>query len=114
MFIKQLHDTDREVIRQCLGAVRGGRYLDEDDIASRVGVAPATYDALMEAWPDVDDSDDDSDACLVINNALNEICHGVRIPAREWPTWFTVSKDEVKAVYRRWASLRGWDRTRVQ
>jgi hypothetical protein len=114
MTIDRLSDSDRSVIGECLVALRRGRYLDEDDIVSRIGVSVATYDALAAAWPAVDDSDDDSDACLVVNNALNEVCHGVHIPMRDWPAWFTVPKAEVKEIYRRWADLRGWDRTGVR
>ena len=114
MTVERLPEPDRNVIGQCLAALRRGRYLDEDDIVSRIGVPVGAYDTLLAAWPAVDDSDDDSDACLVVNNALNEICHGVHIPTREWPTWFTVPRDEVKEVYRRWAHLRGWERTGVR
>ena len=114
MTVERLTETDRDVVRQCLVALRAGRYLDDDNIVSRVGVAPATYDALIAAWPRIDDSRDDSEACLVVNNALNEVCHGVDIPDREWPRWFTVSRDELRAVYGRWAGLRGWDRTGIR
>ena len=95
-------------------ALRQGRFLDDDDIGSRIGVEPAVYDAALASWPALDDSVDDSDTCLIINNAMNEVWHGVHIPERDWSRWFSVPREQVKAVYRRWAGLRGWDRTGVR
>lgn len=114
MALTHLSESEQDIVRQCLVALRDGRYLSEDDLLSRVGVPAAAYDRILGRWPDVDDRDDDSDECLVVNNALNEVCHGVRIPEREWPRWFTVPRDAVAETYRRWALSRGWDHTGIR
>jgi hypothetical protein len=114
MALADLTEPERDLVRQCLVALRHGRYLDEDDIESRIGVAVGVYDALLGRWPEVDDRDDDSDECLVINNALNEVCHGVHIPPREWERWFTAPRETVLSTYRHWALARGWDHTGIR
>jgi hypothetical protein len=34
---------------------------------------------LLRDWPDVDDTDDESSACLAINNAMKDLLYGVGI-----------------------------------
>ena len=107
MSLDRLTDDEREAVRQSLVALRAGRFLDEHDLETRIGVAPAAYDALVSAWPAVDDTDDDSDAALIINNALNEVCNGGCIPDARWPRWFTVPREAVRSAYRHWRTARG-------
>jgi len=114
MSLAALTDSEREVIRQCVVALRDGRFLDESDIESRVGLSADAYDRLRAQWPDLDDRDDDSEACLLVNNALNEVSHGVRLSDADWARWFTVPRAQVAQVYRRWANGRGWERTGIR
>jgi hypothetical protein len=113
MSIVQLTDDEREVVRQCLVALRDGEFLDADDIGARIGVEVEAYDALVAAWPSVDDTDDASDATLTINNALNEVCNGVYISDPQWAQWFTFTREMVRSTYRAWARARGWSATGV-
>lgn len=108
MSLDRLTDDEREAVRQSLVALRAGWFLDEHDLETRIGVAPATCDALVSAWPAVDDTDDDSDAALIINNALNEVCNGGCIPDAQRPRWFTVPREAVRFAYRQWRTARGW------
>lgn len=42
---------------------------------------------------------------MLINNALNEVCHGVEIGEAEFPTRLGGSRDEAKALLRRVGQL---------
>jgi len=114
MAFEALSLGEKDIVRQCLVALRSGRLLDEDDIHSWIGVDPAAYDSALADWPLLDVREDDSDACLIINNSLNEVCYGVSINDRQWERWFTVSREDVRQTYRKWARLRGWSRTGIQ
>lgn len=105
MAITSLTIDEREVVRRAMEATF--RYFDID-FETRLGVTPEAMRALLEAWPAIDDSGDDSDACLAINNALNDLLHGVGISEQEAQGFVGVSRDEMKRVYIKWATARGW------
>jgi hypothetical protein len=113
MTLAKLSDTDRQIILQCLNAILKGRFL-EGEFDARLGIEPGEFERIVAAYPNVDDSDDDSNETLTINNCLNEVCHGIRFSNREWAQWFNVSKSEVEEVYRKWAILRGWSHTGIR
>lgn len=108
MSLRYLSKAEREVVYQCIVALRKGQYLHDFEIPSRIGVRLESYDDVINRWPDVDDSDDESDVTLIINNALNEICHGVVISGSNWTRWFNTTRDQVKSIYRKWLLGRGW------
>lgn len=56
----------------------------------------------------MDDSTDDSDACLAINNSLNNLLNGVGISNEEAMQSLGVDRAEMLHVYRKWAAARGW------
>ena len=114
MALRHLSDEQRDTIRQAVIAVRDGGYVPRDDIYARIGVSLDAMNAFMNAWPEIDDRDDESDATLIINNSLNEICHGVDVPNRDWARWFSVPREAVKQTYRTWTSARGWPATGVR
>jgi hypothetical protein len=104
--LAKLSDSERQIIFQCLKAILKGRFL-EGEFHTRLGIEPEELEGIVTAYPDVDNSDDNSDAAIAINNCLNEVCHGISFSDREWSQWFTVSKPEIEEVYRKWAVLRG-------
>ena len=108
MALMDLPEADREVVWQCLRAIVQGEFIADVEFHARLGLSRAQIRALLASWPRINDRDDDSDACLALNNSMNEVCHGAAIKPREWQTWFTVPNDEVKAVFERWARSRGW------
>jgi hypothetical protein len=108
MAMKDLRGPDQDVIRQCVAAIAAGPFIDDDEFATRLGVSRATVQSLLAAWPHVDDGADDSDACLALNNSMNEVLHGLDIPPITWSEYFTVARREVDAVFHRWARSRGW------
>lgn len=114
MALDNTSSRDREVVHQCLVALRAGEFIDEDEFQSRIGLSVTEYDAVVSAWPAIDDRADDSDACLAINNALNELSYGMRVEPDMWSSQIDASADEVREVYRHWAVARGWRQTGIR
>lgn len=108
MSLKDLSVTDRAIVLHVVRALVLGPFLDDDDYARRIGLRRPQVEAVLRWWPDVDDSADDSTACIAINNSLHEAASRLDVKARDWPTWFPVSPEEVREVWVRWARARGW------
>ena len=99
-----------QVVRRTMEATF--RFFDVD-FQTRLGIPPDTMRSLLLAWPNIDDSNDDSDACLAINNSLNDLLNGIGISDAEALEVVGVTREEMHRVYRKWAASRGWDRTGV-
>jgi hypothetical protein len=98
----------REVIRR---AMEGTFSYFDLDFHTRLGVNPQGMRALLGAWPNLDDSSDESDACLAINNSLNDLLHGEGISEQEAMAVAGVSRDEMARIFRKWRAARGWEST---
>ncbi len=114
MAIQQLSLADQEIIRRCLVAICDGPFLEDAEFHPRIGVAKESLKNITHTWPAVDDSDDESDAALAINNALNELCYGLPISPEDWTLWIIVPRTEIIRVYQEWARIRGWKSTGVK
>ena len=90
-----------------------GKFL-ENEYEARLGIEEEKLNEIVAAFPDIDDSDDDSDVTLAINNSLNEVCRGLRFSDEEWKQWFDVNKSEIEETYSKWAKLRGWNQTGIR
>jgi hypothetical protein len=84
------------------------------DFETRLGLEEEEMTELLRVWPNVDDTVDDSTACLAINNSLNDLLHGVGISEEESLRLLGVGRDEAYRVYRKWAETRGWNSTGVR
>jgi hypothetical protein len=113
VILTKLSDKERQIIFQSMNAILRGRFL-EGEFRTRLGIEPEELEQIAVAYPNVDDSDDDSNVALAINNCLNEVCYGIGFSDRDWSQWFVVSRSEVEDVYRKWATLRGWSRTGIR
>jgi len=112
MSFQKLSENDKQIVLQCLNAILNGNFL-EHGFHTRLGLEPEDLAQVVSAYPNIDDSDDNSNETLAINNCLNEVSRGISFSDREWTEWFTVNRSEVDEVYRKWAILRGWTRSRV-
>jgi hypothetical protein len=110
MTIASLTPEEREVIRRAMLATF--RYFDHD-FHTRLGIQPATMRSMLAAWP-IDDSDDDSDACLAVNNTLNDLLFGVCISEADAMEFVGVTGAEIQRVYAKWAVARGWSKTGIR
>jgi hypothetical protein len=86
-------------------AIAEGQFLENADFQTRLGIDRRTLGAILSD-PDFDYRSDDPDVNLAINNCMNEIAHGVRIPPAEWGQWFAVPLQEVKRTFLKWQESR--------
>src|SRR5262245_30406616 len=103
MTLAALTPEEREIVRRAIEATF--RYFDFD-FHTRLGVSPDAVRKLLDAWPAVDDGPVDSDACLAINNSLNDLLHGASISDKEAMELVGVNREEMLRVYRKWAATR--------
>ena len=101
-----LSGEEQKIILQCMIAICEGPYIDDSEFQTRLGLEREDCRKVMASWPNLDDSIEDSKTTLAINNTLNEVCNGVRIPSEEWFKWFQVPEQSVLNVFSKWSQLR--------
>lgn len=93
-------------------AMLEGNFL-EHEFHTRLGVNEDDLKKIISDFPDIDDSKDDYNGTIAINNCLNEVCYGIDFSENDWSRWFTVSRNEIVETYKKWASLRGKTKTGI-
>jgi hypothetical protein len=106
MAIEKLSHREKEIVLTCIRAIAKGPFINDWEIPIRLGVPRSTLHRMIEVWPDVDDSVDDSDETLAINGAMNEVCYGIPFSNGDWQMWFNVEESVIEAVYTKWKQLR--------
>ena len=109
--LKTLSESEIEIVRKSI--VEVVKELDWD-LQTRIGVDLERIQEILAAWPHVDDTDDDSDTCLVINNAMNDLLHGIGLRDEKIRARLGYSREQLLSVYEKWAVSRGWKNTRVR
>lgn len=114
--LKSLSDEERAIVLECIRFVSEGGLFDmEADCSVLIGISPVEFELVLIGWPDIDDQSPGNSGFLVINNCLNEVCHGPDSPgSTEWSTYFSVPREKVIDVYHKWARPLGMDVTGVQ
>lgn len=105
MTLAALTPEEREVVRRSMQATFR---LFDFDFQTRLGVEPERIRPLLAAWPP-DESSDHSDACLAVNNSLNDLLCGEAITEAEASELVGATRAEMEHVYKKWASARGWN-----
>lgn len=111
MTLAALTQHELEVVRRCMEGTF--RYFDFN-FDARLAVSQEVMRELLGQWPDVDDTDDEGFACIAINNALNDLLHGVGISDDEALELTGANRSEMYRIYKKWASTRGWSSTGVR
>jgi hypothetical protein len=111
MSIEALSIEEKEVVRRAISAMPAVLTFEFE---TRMGLSEESAYSILKAWPKVDDSRDDSDACLAINNSLNDLLHGKGISDKESQELTGVNREELLRIYRKWATARGWQSTGVR
>jgi hypothetical protein len=106
--LSALSEAEKQIVQRSIELA--SRVL-HDDCHTRLGVTPQEIEELLNHWPSVDDSKDDSPACLAINNSLNDLLNGVGISEAEARKSIGTSPKEMERIYRKWAAARGWQST---
>jgi hypothetical protein len=107
MALKDLSSPEQLVVLQCMKAIADSDAIGDREFQTRLGIDRSVLREIISSWPEIDDSPENSDRFLAVNNCLNEVCHGVHWAESEWPGWFTAPKDMVKRTYRNWLRLAG-------
>lgn len=111
MPLADLTPAELEIVRRAMAATF--EFLSFD-FETRLGVQAKEMQNLLAAWPRVDDSSDESSACLAVNNAMNDLLHGIGISEDESSRLLGAPRVEVLRVYRKWVESRGWSGTGVR
>src|SRR5688572_16004708 len=106
MAVELLDKKDQTLMRRCLEFVRQTPHL-EGEFQTRIGVAESEFDSLLSRWPEAADTGKESPATIAINNALNEIVHGLSLSKADL-AMIGASRGAVQALYFRWAKAHGW------
>jgi hypothetical protein len=113
MYFSQLNECEKQVVLDCMTAILKSGEL-EFEFQTRLGIDEEELKKVIAKFPDIDDSIEDSNETLAINNCLNEICHGIKFTKDKWEKYFYYDIDKIREVYKKWAKLRGWTRTGVK
>jgi hypothetical protein len=111
MTLAALAPYEREVIQRSMEATF--QFFDAD-FETRLGISPSAMRRLLSDWPDLDDGNDDSDACLAINNAMNDLLHGVGIDDQRAKELTGTDRRGMLRIYGKWAKSRGWSSTGIR
>jgi hypothetical protein len=103
---KHLSASEKDMVLQCMLTILKSPYVDDFEFQTRLGVERNQVGEVIAAYPEIDDSIEDSIMSLSIENSLNEICHGINIPQAEWEKWFDYSKEEIRETYQKWKRLK--------
>jgi hypothetical protein len=107
MAFAELSPSEQQIVLQCMKAIADGPEIEDWEFQTRLGIVRPSLRRIISLWPAIDDSSDNSDEFLAINNCLNEVCHGLKLPDTEWRKWFAQPKDEIIKTYNKWLRLRG-------
>jgi hypothetical protein len=102
MVLRNLSKVEQDLVFQSLKAIAEGTEIGDWEFHSRLGVGRATLKELISKWPNINDSVEDSDEFLAINNCLNEVCNGIRWTAEAWSKRFTQPKKRFEQTYKAW------------
>jgi hypothetical protein len=107
MAFADLSPSEQQIVFQCMKAIADSPEIKDWEFHTRLGIVRPTLRRIISMWPAINDGSDSSEEFLAINNCLNEVCHGIKIPDAEWLRWFAHPRDEVIKTYHRWLTLRG-------
>ncbi|HJT75989.1 MAG TPA: hypothetical protein VJ739_02210 [Gemmataceae bacterium] len=111
MAFSNLSSREQLALREAIIAVLISPDLHPDDCSIRYGVSFHRIKHVLRKWPEFDEEEETLSA---INGCLNEVCHGIAfdddpdmvgMTPKEWPKWFSVSKDEMMDIFHKWRNL---------
>jgi hypothetical protein len=110
---QKLSPSDQDAIRDALRAMAYGPFISDWELPIRCHVDRGEYRTILNQWPNLDDTKSESDfdrttsTYYAINGAMNECCHAYEMELAPWEEWFTVTKEQLIAVYKRWKQFHG-------
>ncbi len=104
MTIEQLTHEEKKIVFACLCAYARGPFVHPYEVDLLSGLDREALDNLIEKWP----SGDDSDTARAVRASMNLAALGIPPPGisdADWATWFSVDRDAVKRLYKKWRGL---------
>jgi len=111
MSIEVLSAEEKEAVWRAIAAMPAILTFEYE---ARMGITQEAALAILDDWPKVDDFVDESDACLAINNSLNDLLYGITLTDTQCKELTGVYREELLRIYRKWATARGWESTGVR
>jgi hypothetical protein len=104
--LSKLSDYEKHVVHTCISCIVNNKHLKHES-HTRIGLPLDRAKAILKNWSQYEfEVSNDDDVSLLINNAMNEVCHGMRISDEEWRSWFgSITYDQVKATFQKWKLL---------
>lgn len=103
MRLSKLSAKEQEIVLQSMKATAA--HVDDWEKHSRLGLETAELELQIARWPNIDDSRENSNGFLAINNCLNEVCHGFRIAPEAWDHWFEWPISDIESTYKKWLAV---------
>src|SRR5438046_2616378 len=103
MPLRNLSESERRIVLQCMLAVRDGPFLHHNAFHARLAVTRDELMGLIDRWPDIDDTVPRSKERLAVNHCMATALNTYAVKDSEWPRWFDVTRDEVKRIYDKWS-----------
>ena len=101
MPIANLTDSEKVVIHACLECVVSGEIILHNwEFHPIMGISVKELKTVLEAWPDVNDSDDIVQ--VAINNSMNNLIHFPHGHHGRWLGFLGFSREEVTRVFAKW------------
>jgi ribosomal protein S8 len=106
MAFEQLSVDEQRIVLQCMKIIYDEKYIEEWETQTRIGIDRNSLLHVINVWPNLDDSENDSDVTLAINNCMNEICNGINISEEDREQYFKTTGENIKKTYEHWKILR--------
>jgi hypothetical protein len=100
MALKDLDDSEKKVVRECLEAAVNGPFFPDWEFRTLFGIEREQVRVVLDAWPDVDDANEN--VMLSINNSMNNLLGYPHGCDQQWHSFVSVSPDEVERVFSKW------------
>ena len=109
MAFEKLQQNERGIVFRCMQIILDNNILDNEEFQPRLGINKQELFDVVNAWPQLNDNDPNSDTYLAINNCLNEVCYSINIDDNNLEKQFGVSRKDVEQVYNKWKNLTNLD-----
>ena len=100
MPLADLNESERGIVRECLGAVVEGSLFPEWEFHTLFGIEREELRVVFESWPRIDENNES--VVLAINNSLNNLLGYPTQTDQEWPKFISASRQEVKKIFDKW------------